>query len=113
MKIALCLHGMFDSPMDTTSNGIDGREYIQKHIIDKGDVDVFIHSWDLEKQGLIEAIYQPKKAIFEPQKDFNTVLDDENKACVEILNKYPDTIINNNIILCSIFIFVLFKRREC
>ena len=27
MKIALCLHGMFDSPMDTTSNGIDGREY--------------------------------------------------------------------------------------
>jgi hypothetical protein len=71
MKIALCLHGMFDSPMDKTSNGLDGREYIQKHIMDKGDVDVFIHSWDLEKQGLIEAMYQPKAAIFEPQKDFS------------------------------------------
>ena len=44
MKIALCLHGMFDSSMDTTSNGLDGFAHIKKHILDKGDVDVFIHS---------------------------------------------------------------------
>jgi hypothetical protein len=74
MKIALCLHGLFDSTTDSTSNGLDGHEYIKKHILEKGDVDVFIHSWEVEKQGLIEAIYQPKKSIFEPQIDFKETI---------------------------------------
>ena len=72
MKIALCLHGMFDSPMDKTSNGLDGREYIQKHIMDKGDVDVFIHSWDVDNKEKIKELYGSitKDYIIEPQIDF-------------------------------------------
>jgi hypothetical protein len=74
MKIALCLHGLFSSENDTSSNGFDGREHIQKNILDKGDVDVFIHSWETDKKDLIEAIYQPKKAIFESQIDFKETI---------------------------------------
>lgn len=95
MKIALCLHGMFDSPMDTTSNGIDGREYIQKHIMDKGDVDVFIHSWDLEKQGLIEAIYQPKKAIFEEQKDFSDLIKERELDKLNATPRSPQSVLSH------------------
>lgn len=95
MKIALCLHGMFDSPMDTTSNGMDGRDYIQRHIMDKGDVDVFIHSWDLEKQGLIEAIYQPKKAIFEPQKDFSELITERGLDKLEGCPRSPNSVLSH------------------
>jgi hypothetical protein len=74
MKIALCLHGLFSSANDTTSNGFDGREHIQKNILDKGDVDVYVHSWETDKKDLIEAMYQPKKAIFESQIDFKETI---------------------------------------
>ena len=95
MKIALCLHGMFDSLIDKTSNGLDGREYIQKHIMDKGDVDVFIHSWDLEKQGLIEAMYQPKKAIFEPQKDFSELIKERGLDKLEGCPRPPQSVLSH------------------
>jgi hypothetical protein len=95
MKIALCLHGMFDSPIDTTSNGIDGREYIQKQIMDRGDVDVFIHSWDLEKQGLIEAIYQPKKSIFESQKDFSDLIKEKGLDKLEGCPRSPQSVLSH------------------
>ena len=74
MKIALCLHGLFDSTQDSSSNGLDGHAHIKKHILSKGDVDVFIHSWEIDKAGLIEAIYQPKEVIFEEQKDFSDII---------------------------------------
>ena len=95
MKIALCLHGMFDSPMDKTSNGLDGRDYIQRHIMDKGDVDVFIHSWDLEKRGLIEAMYQPKKAIFEPQKDFSELIKKRGLDKLEGCPRSPQSVLSH------------------
>ena len=50
------LHGLFDSNYDSTSNGFDGHEHIKKHILEKGDVDVFIHSWEVDKKDLIELI---------------------------------------------------------
>jgi hypothetical protein len=95
MKIALCLHGLFDSLQDNTSNGLDGREYIQRHILDKGDVDVFIHSWDLEKQGLIEAMYQPKKAIFEPQKDFSELIKERGLDKLEGCPRSPQSVLSH------------------
>jgi len=95
MKIALCLHGMFDSLIDKTSNGLDGRKYIQKHIMDKGNVDVFIHSWDLEKQGLIEAMYQPKKAIFEPQKDFSELIKERGLDKLEGCPRPPQSVLSH------------------
>jgi hypothetical protein len=95
MKVALCLHGLFDSTQDQTSNGLDGREYIQKHILDKGDVDVFIHSWDLEKQGLIEAMYQPKKAIFEPQKDFSELIKERGLDKLKGCPRAPQSVLSH------------------
>ena len=74
MKIALCLHGYFDSLQDPTSLGINGYNYIKKHILDKGDVDVFIHSWDKDREDEISALYDPVKATFEYQKDFSETL---------------------------------------
>jgi hypothetical protein len=95
MKIALCLHGMFDSPIDNTSNGLDGREYIQKHILDKGDVDVFIHSWDLEKQALIEALYNPKSAIFEEQKDFSNLIKERRLDELKGTPRSPQSVLSH------------------
>jgi hypothetical protein len=74
MKIALCIHGLFDSLTDSSSKGSDGYQHIKKNILDKGDVDVFIHSWELDKKEQIEDLYQPKKSRFEPQKDFNPLI---------------------------------------
>ena len=56
MKIALCLSGYFNSSRDKNSLGIDGYEHIKKHILDGNDVDIYIHSWDLHNQGIIEKI---------------------------------------------------------
>lgn len=95
MKIALCLHGLFDSTQDQTSNGLDGREYIQKHILDKGDVDVFIHSWEVEKQGLIEAIYQPKDAIFESQIDFSDLINKNGLNDLKGCPRSPQSVISH------------------
>jgi len=74
MKIALCLHGLFNSLTDSTSNGIDGYEHIKKNILMKGNVDVFIHSWDVNNVDEIIDLYSPKKYIIEKQKDFNDII---------------------------------------
>jgi hypothetical protein len=74
MKIALCLHGLFDSTTDGSSNGYDGYQHIKKHILDRVDTDVFIHSWDIEKAGEITNLYNPKSLRFENPKDFSELI---------------------------------------
>jgi hypothetical protein len=74
MTIALCLHGLFNSERDSSSSGFDGYEHIRKHILSKGDVDVYIHSWQTDMQELICGMYNPKDAVFETQKDFTHIL---------------------------------------
>ena len=95
MKIALCLHGMFDSVIDTKSNGLDGFEHIKKHILNKGDVDVFIHSWQPDKKDLIESIYTPKKAIFEPQKDFSELIKERGLDTLEGCPRSPQSVLSH------------------
>ena len=70
MKIALCLHGLFNSSRDATSNGRDGFTHIKKHILDGRDVDVFVHTWD--DPIVIEALYGEniKAMTSQVQKDF-------------------------------------------
>jgi hypothetical protein len=72
MKIALCLHGYFNSSRDTSSFGLDGYTHIKKHILDGNDVDVFIHSWDVDNKEKIKELYGSitKDYIIEPQIDF-------------------------------------------
>lgn len=74
MKIALCLHGLFDSLTDKSSKGIDGYEHIKKRILDKGDVDIFIHSWELNKEKEIIDLYKPKESLFEEQESFDNII---------------------------------------
>ena len=86
MKIALCLHGLFNSTQDPNSLGFDGYEHIKKNILDKGDVDVFVHSWEEDKADLIEGMYNPKIMVFEKQKDFSDII---NKRGLDKLNGVP------------------------
>ena len=95
MKIALCLHGLFDSNYDSTSNGFDGHEHIKKHILDKRDVDVFIHSWEVDKKDLIELIYQPKAAIFEPQKDFSEMIKERGLDTLQGCPRSPQSVLSH------------------
>ena len=86
MKIALCLHGLFNSTQDPNSLGFDGYEHIKKNILDKGDVDVFVHSWEEDKADLIEGMYNPKVMVFEKQKDFSDII---NERGLDKLNGVP------------------------
>ena len=75
MKVALCLHGLFDSITDGDSKGLDGFHHIKKHILDKVKTDVFIHSWEQEKSNEINSLYNPKKCIYEEQIDFSPLIE--------------------------------------
>jgi hypothetical protein len=95
MKIALCLHGLFDSTQDSSSNGLDGLEHIKKHIFSKGDVDVFIHSWEVEKADFINMLYQPKKSIFESQKDFSDLIKEKGLDKLEGCPRSPQSVLSH------------------
>lgn len=95
MKIALCLHGLFDSQYDSSSTGLDGYEYIKKHILSKGDVDVFIHSWEVDKKEFIESIYKPKLSIFEEQKDFTTFIKERKLNTLINYPRPPQSVISH------------------
>jgi hypothetical protein len=75
MKVAICLAGYFNSLKDQTSKGIDGFDHLKRHVISKVDqVDVYIHSWDLENREKIINCYAPwiKSCKFEEQKIFDS-----------------------------------------
>ena len=86
MKVALCLHGLFDSSTDINSKGLDGYNHIKKHILDVVDTDVFVHSWEIEKLDEITKLYNPKSSIFEGQKDFTSII---NKNKLNTLSAPP------------------------
>lgn len=85
MKTALCLHGYFNSSRDSNSLGVDGYNHINKHILEGNDVDVYIHSWDLQNQNTIESLYgnKTRASIFEHQMDFKPLFFENN------LHTYP------------------------
>lgn len=80
MKIALCLSGYFNSSRDFNSLGIDGYNHIKNHILKYGNVDVYIHSWDINNKDLIESIYGDliKESLFEPQINFKPLFISNN-----------------------------------
>jgi hypothetical protein len=86
MKVALCLHGLFDSLTDGDSKGLDGYHHIKKNILDVVDTDVFVHSWEIEKMDTITNLYNPKSSIFEGQKDFTNII---NKNKLNTLKSPP------------------------
>ena len=88
MKVALCLHGNFDSQFDSTSNGMDGYEHIKKHILDGNNVDVYIHSWDIDNKEKIEELYGSitKDSLIETQIDFKPLFIENGLDTVPVHN---------------------------
>ena len=95
MKIALCLHGLFNSQQDKNSDGFNGYIYIKNNILNKFDTDVFIHSWEPDKQKLLEILYQPKAAIFEPQKDFSELIKKRGLDKLEACPRPPQSVLSH------------------
>ena len=77
-KVALCLSGYvgsFSVPIWQEYKSDErvlniGYEHFQKHLFDKNNVDVFIHSWDVGFEDKIDKLYKPKSAIYQEQIKF-------------------------------------------
>lgn len=78
MKVALLLHGYFDSLTDSSSKGIDGFDHIQRNILNKVNTDIFIHSWQPELENFLVDLYKPKEIITEKQIDFSNIVRERN-----------------------------------
>ncbi|MAC34617.1 MAG: hypothetical protein CME38_13590 [Haliea sp.] len=50
MKIALCMSGYL-------SGGFESFNYIKDKLLDKFDIDIFIHTWDVENENVIKQLY--------------------------------------------------------
>lgn len=95
MKVALCLHGLFNSTTDKTSNGYDGYQHIKKHILDVADTDVFVHSWEHDQMSEINKLYNPKLSLFEGQKDFSNLISDRGLDTLERTPRYPQSVLSH------------------
>jgi len=95
IKVGLCLHGLFNSTTDSNSLGINGYEYIKKHILDLYDTDVYIHSWETDKAEMIESMYRPKGAIFEKQIDFTEFINKKQLNLLENPPRSPQSILSH------------------
>ena len=74
MKVALCLSGKVGNTLGKSGDHpsearvlVKGHEHYQRHIIDKNDVDVFVHCWDTNLKDDIEQLYQPRKSQYQEQ----------------------------------------------
>ena len=75
MKGAICLYGLVGGKEGKDGTGGDIPfekcfEYYKKHIIDKNNVDIFIHSWSQHLEDDIIDLYKPKSYKFQKQKMF-------------------------------------------
>lgn len=95
MKVALCLHGYFNSLVDDKSKGDMGYEYIKKHILDVVDTDVFIHSWESDLSEKLNKLYNPKSIKFEEQIQFNDFIKENNLDSLNGAPRSPQTILSH------------------
>ena len=76
-KVALCLHGYFNSLKDHSSLGLDGYEHIKRNILNYRtagyQIDIFFHSWEPNLLEKICDLYDPVLWISEEQIDFNKI----------------------------------------
>ena len=95
MKVALCLHGYFDSHYDNSSIGGKGFKYIQKKILNKFNPDIYIHTWDKNNFDIINKIYNPKKIVLEQQIDFSKIVEDNGLKELENQSRPPQTVLSH------------------
>ena len=73
MKTAICFNGLVGSTKGKSQELIGdfdkcfeiSSDLYKKHIIDKNDVDIFVHSWSTGLEKEIVDTYKPKKYIVE------------------------------------------------
>jgi len=77
MRIALCFAGIVGGAKGKGGKGPSdkvlqiGHEHYKRHILDKNDVDVFVHTWSVDNVPDIETLYKPTWMVFEPQIMFD------------------------------------------
>ena len=104
MKIALCLHGYYDSSGGPNS-GSQGYKYIKEQILKDNDVDVFVHSWDIPAQEEILTNYSPASFCFEEQYDFKTELESFDVGWFEERFERNKTMYKNSIFQTLSFLY--------
>ena len=75
MKVALCLSGIVGKVKNKGGGGSVGDDinpalghhFWKKALLEHYDVDTFIHCWSPERQQELDALYQPKKTIYQKQ----------------------------------------------
>ena len=79
MKVAICFNGLVGSTKGKSEQLIGdfntcfeiSSKLYKEHILEKNDVDIFVHSWSTDlKEEILEA-YNPKKYIIEEQLKFD------------------------------------------
>jgi hypothetical protein len=78
MKVAVCFSGLVGSTKGKSQELIGdfktcfkiSSKLYKKHIIDKNDVDVFVHSWSTSMEDEIVNTYKPVRHIVEKQIKF-------------------------------------------
>jgi len=93
MKIALCLHGKFDSLTDSSSKGNDGYKHIKNRILSKCDPDVFVHSWDEHEKENILKLYKPTGYKFQKQINFSPLT--QHLGIIPNPPRTPNTILSH------------------
>ena len=72
MRYALCLHGLLGS-LDGKSGASDSSldvldlsyNHLEKYILSRNDIDIFIHSWDIGYENEIKQKFKPKRSKIE------------------------------------------------
>jgi len=103
-KIALCLSGKIGNTLGKSGNHNSeyrvlkkGFEHYERHIMNKNDVDVFIHCWDQELEKETLELYKPKKHKFESQVYFDIpdyVKGDPNRKNNHYSRWYSNKVVN-------------------
>ena len=91
-RVALCLSGIVGGTKGPDGYGdlVDMKtiyNQYNKHILNKNNVDVFIHSWSVDAEDEITNLYKPKSKSFEKQIDFRDVNKGKHKNRGEVQMK--------------------------
>jgi hypothetical protein len=95
MRVALCLHGNFNSNYDNNSTGYEGYKYIKKEILTQHKTDVFIHSWDIKNKDKIIELYKPVVCLFEDQKSFDDIIETNGLSDLINQSRPPATVLSH------------------
>ena len=87
MRTALCMYGQggdmrggYGPSLQNKPGPVNFKacfDSYKEKIIDVNNCDIFMHTWAVKHEKILRNLYQPKKAIFEPQKVFVKI---QNKA---------------------------------